>query len=162
MRYFNAAGADPDGEIRENHEPETHVIPLAIHAALGRLPRFQVFGTDYPTPDGSAIRDYVHVSDLADAHVRALEYLVAGGASIALNLGTGQGHSVLQVVAAVEAETGQRITARADGATSRRSRSAGCRSCEGPRALGLDARIHRPAGDRADRRSLGTPARRLT
>jgi UDP-arabinose 4-epimerase len=97
LRYFNAAGADPEGEIGECHEPETHVIPLAIHAALGRLPRFQVFGTDYPTPDGSAIRDYVHVSDLADAHVRALEYLVAGGSSIALNLGTGQGHSVLQV-----------------------------------------------------------------
>ncbi len=110
LRYFNAAGADPDGEIGENHEPETHAIPLAIQAALGRLPRFQVLGTDYPTPDGSAIRDYVHVSDLADAHVRALEYLVAGGSSIALNLGTGQGHSVLQVVAAVEAETGQRIT----------------------------------------------------
>ncbi len=110
LRYFNAAGADPDGEIGENHEPETHAIPLAIQAALGRLPRFQVLGTDYPTPDGSAIRDYVHVSDLADAHVRALEYLVAGGSSIALNLGTGQGHSVLQVVAAVEAETGQHIT----------------------------------------------------
>lgn len=109
LRYFNAAGADPEGEIGECHEPETHAIPLAILAALGRLPRFQVFGTDYPTPDGSAIRDYVHVSDLADAHVRALDYLVAGGSSTALNLGTGQGHSVLQVVAAVEAETGQRI-----------------------------------------------------
>ena len=110
LRYFNAAGADPDGEIGECHEPETHAIPLAIRAALGRHPSFQVFGTDYPTPDGSAIRDYVHVSDLADAHVRALEYLLAGGPSTALNLGTGQGHSVLQVVAAVEAETGQRVT----------------------------------------------------
>ena len=136
LRYFNAAGADPDGEIGENHEPETHAIPLAIQAALGRLPRFQVFGTDYPTPDGSAIRDYVHVSDLADAHVRALEYLVAGGSSIALNLGTGQGHSVLQVVAAVEAETGQRITARAGCATSRRSRSAGCRAARARATLG--------------------------
>ena len=110
LRYFNAAGADPEGEIGECHEPETHAIPLAIRTALGRLPRFQVFGTDYPTPDGSAIRDYVHVSDLADAHVQALDYLVAGGSSTAFNLGTGQGHSVLQVVAAVEAETGQRIT----------------------------------------------------
>jgi UDP-arabinose 4-epimerase len=109
LRYFNAAGADPDGEIGESHEPETHAIPLAIQAAVGRLPRFQVFGTDYPTPDGSAIRDYVHVSDLAAAHVRALDYLLAGGPSTALNLGTGQGHSVLQVVAAVEAETGRRV-----------------------------------------------------
>ena len=109
LRYFNAAGADPDGEIGECHEPETHAIPLAIEAALGRRQRFQVFGTDYPTPDGTAIRDYVHVSDLADAHVRALEYLVAGGSSTAFNLGTGRGHSVLEVVAAVEAETGRRV-----------------------------------------------------
>jgi UDP-arabinose 4-epimerase len=75
LRYFNAAGADPDGEIGENHDPETHLIPLAIQAALGSGPALKIFGTDYPTPDGTAVRDYIHVSDLADAHVRALDYL---------------------------------------------------------------------------------------
>lgn len=101
LRYFNAAGADPDGEIGEDHEPETHLIPLAIEAALGRGETLQVFGTDYPTPDGTAIRDYIHVTDLADAHVRALDHLRGGGSSVALNLGTGNGHSVRQVVDAV-------------------------------------------------------------
>jgi len=100
LRYFNAAGADPDGEIGEDHEPETHLIPLVLRAALDRGDPVQIFGTDYPTPDGTAIRDYVHVTDLADAHVRALAYLAAGGDSLALNLGTGQGHSVREVVAA--------------------------------------------------------------
>ena len=79
LRYFNAAGADPDGEIGECHEPETHALPLAIRAALGTGRAFQVMGTDYPTPDGSAIRDYVHVSDLADAHLKATAYLCGGG-----------------------------------------------------------------------------------
>jgi UDP-glucose-4-epimerase GalE len=102
LRYFNAAGADPDGEIGEDHDPETHLIPLAIGAALGTSAPLQIYGTDYPTPDGTAVRDYVHVTDLADAHVRALDYLEAGGESTALNLGTGRGHSVHQVVAAVE------------------------------------------------------------
>jgi UDP-arabinose 4-epimerase len=102
LRYFNAAGADPDGEIGEDHDPETHLIPLAIGAALGTRAPLQIYGTDYPTPDGTAVRDYVHVTDLADAHVRALEYLEAGGESTALNLGTGRGHSVYEVVAAVE------------------------------------------------------------
>jgi len=109
LRYFNAAGADPDGEIGEMHEPETHAIPLAIFAALGRIPSFQLFGSDYPTPDGSAIRDYIHVADLAAAHVAALDYLAGGGAPVALNLGTGTGTSVLQVIRAVEAVTGQRV-----------------------------------------------------
>jgi UDP-arabinose 4-epimerase len=102
LRYFNAAGADLDGELGEEHDPETHLIPLAIGAALGTRPPLQIYGTDYRTPDGTAVRDYVHVADLADAHVRALEYLDAGGASTALNLGTGFGHSVREVVAAVE------------------------------------------------------------
>jgi UDP-arabinose 4-epimerase len=102
LRYFNAAGADPDGELGEEHDPETHLIPLAIGAALGRRPPLQIYGTDYPTPDGTAVRDYVHVTDLAHAHVRALEYLDGGGESTALNLGTGRGHSVLEVMAAIE------------------------------------------------------------
>ena len=101
FRYFNAAGADPDGELGERHDPETHAIPLAIRAALG-LGVFKVFGTDYPTPDGTAIRDYIHVSDLADAHVRALAYLDEGGKSVAVNLATGAGTSVKEMIGAVE------------------------------------------------------------
>ncbi|MFI4988480.1 MAG: UDP-glucose 4-epimerase GalE [Alphaproteobacteria bacterium] len=112
LRYFNAAGADPAGEIGEAHEPETHAIPSAIAAALGRAPAFNLYGTDYPTPDGTAIRDYIHVSDLAEAHIAALEYLLAGGASDAFNLGTGSGVSVRQVIAAVEAAAGCRLPVR--------------------------------------------------
>src|SRR5262244_270724 len=78
LRYFNAAGADPDGEIGEDHDPETHLIPLAIEAALGRIDELLIFGTDYPTPDGTAIRDYIHVTDLAEAHVLALTHLTQG------------------------------------------------------------------------------------
>jgi UDP-arabinose 4-epimerase len=106
LRYFNAAGADPDGDIGEAHEPETHAVPAAIHAALGRRAHFEIYGTDYPTEDGTAVRDYIHVADLADAHVLALERLLAGGESLAVNLGTGRGHSVRQVVTAVEAAVG--------------------------------------------------------
>jgi UDP-arabinose 4-epimerase len=112
LRYFNAAGADPDGEIGERHEPETHLIPLALEAALGRTPYVEVFGSDYPTADGTAIRDYIHVQDLARAHVRALQYLIAGGASIAVNLGTGQGHSVRAVLKEVELVTGRQVPRR--------------------------------------------------
>jgi len=112
LRYFNAAGADPDGEIGEDHDPETHLIPLAIEAALGRRPDLQVMGTDYPTADGTAIRDYVHVTDLADAHLRALHHLEGDGPSGALNLGTGRGHSVREVVAMVERVTGRKVGAR--------------------------------------------------
>jgi UDP-glucose-4-epimerase GalE len=111
LRYFNAAGADPDGELGEDHEPETHLIPLAIGAALGKRPPLEIYGTDYPTADGTAVRDYVHVSDLADAHVCALQYLQRGGASRAFNLGTGRGHSVREVIAAVE-RTGKRDVPR--------------------------------------------------
>lgn len=106
LRYFNAAGADPEGEIGENHSPETHLIPLTIEAALGLRSHVAIYGTDYETPDGTAIRDYVHVTDLADAHVRALEYLLRGGASRPINLGTGNGYSVRQVVRAVERAAG--------------------------------------------------------
>ena len=102
LRYFNAAGADESGEIGELHEPETHLIPSILEAARGLRPELEVYGSDYPTPDGTCIRDYVHVSDLADAHVAALEYLQAGGESLALNLGTGRGHSILEVIETVE------------------------------------------------------------
>ena len=115
LRYFNAAGADPDGEIGEDHHPETHLIPTAIHAALGKRPFVEVYGTDYPTPDGTAIRDYIHVTDLASAHVLALNYLLGGGESAALNLGTGEGKSVREVIAAVERVTGQRVPVREAG-----------------------------------------------
>jgi UDP-glucose-4-epimerase GalE len=98
LRYFNAAGADPDGELGESHDPEAHLIPLTLQAALGQRPHVEIYGTDYPTPDGTAIRDYIHVTDLADAHVRALEYLANGGESRALNLGTGHGYSVREVI----------------------------------------------------------------
>jgi UDP-glucose-4-epimerase GalE len=109
LRYFNAAGADPDGEIGEDHDPETHLIPLVIGAALGTRPPVKVFGTDYPTPDGSAVRDYVHVMDLADAHRRALEGLGNGTASQAINLGTGQGHSVRSVIDTVNRVGGKKV-----------------------------------------------------
>lgn len=112
LRYFNAAGADSAGEIGEAHEPETHLIPLVIEAALGRRDHIEIYGTDYPTPDGTAIRDYIHVEDLAAAHLRALDHLLAGGPSLAINLGAGSGHSVRQVIAAAEAVSGRRVPAR--------------------------------------------------
>jgi UDP-arabinose 4-epimerase len=109
LRYFNAAGADPDGEIGEDHDPETHLIPLVIGAALGTRPPVRIFGTDYPTPDGTAVRDYIHVADLADAHLRALDRLGAGETSQAINLGTGQGHSVRDVVDTVSRVGGRTV-----------------------------------------------------
>ncbi len=112
LRYFNAAGADPQGEIGEDHDPETHLIPLAIRAAQGGGPALAIFGGDYATPDGTAVRDYIHVTDLAAAHVRALDDLLAGGASAALNLGTGQGASVREVIAAVAAVAGRPVPVR--------------------------------------------------
>lgn len=108
LRYFNAAGADPDGEIGEDHSPEIHVIPRAIEAATGG-PRFQIFGDDYPTPDGTCLRDYVHVADLADAHVRALETMIETGKSGAYNLGTGHPYSVRDVILTVEQATGRKV-----------------------------------------------------
>jgi UDP-arabinose 4-epimerase len=109
LRYFNAAGADPDLQIGEDHLPETHLIPLVIAAALGINPVLHVFGTDYDTKDGTAVRDYVHVSDLASAHVNALEHLIAGGQSASVNLGTGRGHSIREVAACVEAVGGRPV-----------------------------------------------------
>lgn len=107
LRYFNAAGADPDGEIGESHNPETHIIPLVLDAASGKQSDIKVFGTDYDTPDGSCIRDYIHVSDLADAHIRALHYLEEGNAGDFFNLGNAVGTSVLEVVGSVKRVTGK-------------------------------------------------------
>jgi UDP-arabinose 4-epimerase len=112
LRYFNAAGADESGETGECHKPETHLIPLALDAATKTGTELQVFGADYPTPDRTCIRDYIHVTDLAEAHVKALEHLIGGGSSIALNLGTGRGHSVKEVIRAVEAIAGKPVRTR--------------------------------------------------
>lgn len=109
LRYFNAAGADPDGEIGERHDPETHLVPLALMAAQGRIPELAVFGDDHETPDGTCVRDYVHVSDLARAHVLAVRYLAGGGANLAVNLGSGHGTSVREVLNSVERVTGRRV-----------------------------------------------------
>jgi UDP-glucose-4-epimerase GalE len=109
LRYFNASGADPEGEVGELRDPETHLIPRAMMAIQGHIHDFTVFGSDYPTPDGTAIRDYIHVSDLADAHVAAVRRLLAGGEGGAFNLGTGRGYSVKQVLDAIAAETGERL-----------------------------------------------------
>jgi len=111
FRYFNAAGADESGEIGEVHEPETHLIPSAFEAIRGERAELEIFGTDYPTPDGTCIRDYIHVNDLAEAHVLGIEYLERGD-SIALNLGTGQGNSVREVIAMIERVTGRRVPQR--------------------------------------------------
>jgi UDP-glucose-4-epimerase GalE len=109
LRYFNAAGADPDGAIGEARVVETHLIPLMLDAILGTRPPLVVMGTDYPTPDGTAVRDYIHVTDLADAHVAALRRLLDGEGAIRANLGTGAGYSVKEIVAAAEAITGRKV-----------------------------------------------------
>jgi UDP-arabinose 4-epimerase len=115
LRYFNAAGADPEGELGEDHHPETHLIPLAVAAALGQGKELSIYGVDYATPDGTAVRDYVHVADLADAHWLALRHLEHENSSLRLNLGTGQGHSVRDVIAAVERVSGCKVPAREVG-----------------------------------------------
>ena len=111
LRYFNAAGADPAGRLGEDHTPEQHIIPLVIDTALGRRESVQVFGTDWDTRDGSCLRDFVHIVDLADAHIRALEYLKNGGQTTAYNLGNSYGTTVLEVIAATEKVTGKKINA---------------------------------------------------
>jgi UDP-glucose-4-epimerase GalE len=112
LRYFNAAGADPEAEVGERHNPETHLIPLVLQIALGQRSHLDIFGEDYATPDGTAIRDYIHVQDLADAHILALRHLQKGGASGVINLGNGQGHSVRQIVGAAREVTGHEIPVR--------------------------------------------------
>ena len=111
LRYFNAAGADPDGELGEDHDPETHLIPRVLLTALGRFKQVEVFGTDYPTKDGTCVRDYVHVTDLGAAHVLALEWLLEGGPSEIFNLGTGQGYTVMEVLEKARRITGRSIPA---------------------------------------------------
>ncbi|WP_201839006.1 UDP-glucose 4-epimerase GalE [Microvirga zambiensis] len=112
LRYFNACGADPGGEIGERHDPETHLIPRALMAAAGRLSHLSVFGDDYPTPDGTCIRDYIHVSDLAKAHVAAVLHLLKGGENLAANLGTGRGISIKEILTAIEQVTGRQVPVR--------------------------------------------------
>jgi UDP-arabinose 4-epimerase len=112
LRYFNAAGADESGEIGELHDPETHLIPAALEAVVGARPELQVYGTDYPTPDGTCVRDYIHVNDLAEAHVSALQHLERGGNSIAVNLGTGRGTSVKEILDAIEKVAGKPVPHR--------------------------------------------------
>lgn len=109
LRYFNAAGADPDADIGELHQPETHLIPLILDVAAGNRDNIQIFGTDYPTPDGTCVRDYIHVLDLADAHIKALNYLQKGGESDVFNLGNGRGFSVKEVIETAEKITGEKI-----------------------------------------------------
>jgi len=109
LRYFNASGCSPDGKIGEDHNPETHLIPRVMMAVAGEIEYLEVFGTDYATPDGTCIRDYIHVEDLADAHARALDHLASGGESVCCNLGTGVGVSVKQIIAAVEEVTGKTV-----------------------------------------------------
>jgi len=108
LRYFNASGADPEAALGEEHEPETHLIPLLLRAVMTGKP-VTVFGDDYPTPDGTCIRDYIHVNDLAQAHILAVEYLMGGGKSAQFNVGTGTGHSVMEVIRAVEEVTGKKV-----------------------------------------------------
>lgn len=146
LRYFNAAGAAPGGEIGEDHDPETHLIPLALAAAAGRGRALTVFGDDYPTEDGTCVRDYIHVLDLADAHIRALEHLLKGGGSLRLNLGTGRGHSVREVISATEKVTGRPVP-----------HSVGPRRAGDPPALVADAgAARRVLGWQATRSDLET------
>jgi UDP-glucose 4-epimerase len=112
LRYFNAAGAEPSADIGEDHDPETHLIPLVLDVALGVRQDIQIFGTDYPTPDGTALRDYVHVCDLARAHVLALQHLLDGGKTIAVNLGSGRAVSVRQLIDVVRSTTGREVFVR--------------------------------------------------
>ena len=111
FRYFNAAGADPEGRLGEDHNPETHIIPLVLLTALGKRESVSIFGTDYPTPDGTCIRDYIHVTDLAQAHVLGLEYLLKGGETTVFNLGNGNGFSVKEVIETARQVTGREIPA---------------------------------------------------
>jgi len=112
LRYFNAAGADPEGKIGESHKPETHLIPLVLDAASGKIDEIKIFGDDYQTKDGTCVRDYIHVTDLADAHFKALNFLAGKNNSTIINLGTGEGNSVKEIIAKTEEVTGKKINSR--------------------------------------------------
>lgn len=112
LRYFNAAGADPEGELGEDHHPETHLIPLVLRTAMGERALIEIFGNDYPTADGTCVRDYIHVNDLAQAHLLALKSLLDGGQSSAFNLGNGEGHSIREVIESACRITGRRIPSK--------------------------------------------------
>ena len=146
LRYFNAAGADPDAEIGEDHDPETHLIPLVLDVALGRRKEISIFGDDYDTPDGTCIRDYIHVTDLAEAHLRALDHLEKEGESLRLNLGNGQGYSVREVI-----EVAQRVTGR-----SIRARVTQRRPGDPPRLVGDASRARETLGWKPDYPALET------
>lgn len=135
LRYFNAAGASPDGTIGEDHDPETHLIPLVFQAAMGKRPHIEIFGTDYPTPDGTCIRDYIHVDDLAEAHILALDKL-GPGVQLKYNVGVGRGFSVREVIRTAEAVSGLKVPVK-----------------EGPRRAGDPAELVADAGK--IRRELG-------
>jgi UDP-glucose-4-epimerase GalE len=140
LRYFNACGAHPAGEIGERHDPETHLIPRALMAANGDIEALDVFGTDYPTTDGTAVRDYIHVCDLADAHVSALRYLESSGETIALNLGTGSGYSVREVIDAAARVTGKTPTCRYVGRRPGDPPTLVADAAAAKRVLGFDAK----------------------
>ena len=155
LRYFNAAGAHPDGHIGEDHRPETHLIPLVLQVALGQREQISVFGDDYPTPDGSCIRDYIHVMDLAEAHILALEAL-AEGENRACNLGSGHGYSVREVLDTARQVTGHAIPAQQRAAPRWRPRRAGSRQRAPARVAGLDAAPHDAAADHRQRLELAS------
>ena len=142
LRYFNAAGADPDGDIGELHDPETHLIPIVLQAALGDRDSIAVYGTDYDTPDGTCVRDYIHVNDLADAHIRALDYLEAGNPSDVFNLGNGSGHSVRQIIDIARAVTGRDINVTYAGRRPGDPATLIASSAKAMRVLGWQPKLH--------------------
>ena len=158
LRYFNAAGADPDGETGESHEPETHLIPNLIKAVLGTGPALTVFGEDYPTPDGTPIRDYIHVTDLAEAHVIAVRRLLQGSDSGVFNVGTGEGATVMQIIAARRRGPGPQGPLCGRAAADGRSAVPGRRFLEAQGRLRLDAAALGPGDDDLDRRPLAARA----
>ena len=157
LRYFNAAGADPDAKVGELRDPETHLIPRAMMSIQGHLDDFEVFGSDYPTPDGTAIRDYIHVSDLAEAHVAALRRLQDGKPGGAYNLGTGKGYSVREVLEAISRETGERLKDPGGAAAGRRPSRTRCRCISRQKRARLAPAAFGSQNHRAHRLGLAPP-----